>query len=105
MSIQESKMFDERKYSPLESRRRKELRGLAKEYGLDVDLEGKKEDMLPILEQAHKRGVFKAPPVPIKPKEYDVQHLGVAFSWCVLDGDKIVRKGYKSKEEAQGSIG
>lgn len=107
MGIVEHRPFDDRKYTPLEHFRRSELRKMAKEYSIDVDLEGKKEDMLPILEQAKKRGVFDRPPPviePPKPPEYTAEHLGVKFGWCLLDGDKIIKQGLKSKEEALASI-
>jgi len=105
MSIKSHEPFDERKYTPLQRMRRSDLRAMAKEYNIDLDLEGKKEEMLPIMELAQKRGVFEKPPVPKAPKEYKVEHLGVAFGWCVLDGDNIVSRKFKSKEEAQESLG
>lgn len=107
MSIVEHKPFDERKYTPLEQFRRSELRAMAKKWCVDVDLEGKKSEMLPIMELAKSRGVFDRPPPvvePPKPKEYTVTHLGVAFKWCVMDGDTIHEKGFDSKNEALASV-
>ena len=107
MGITQRKSFDERKYTPLELLRHSELRCMAKEYFIDVDLDGKKSDMLPIMEQAKKRGVFDRPPPLIEvpaPKEYAVEHLGVKFGWCVLDGDSIHQSGFHTKDEALASI-
>lgn len=107
MAIVEHRAFDERKYTPLEQCRRSELRKMAKDYSIDVDLDGKKEDIIPILEQAKKRGVFDRPPPviePSRPKEYQVVHLGVAFKWCVMDGDNIHARGFDSKDEALASL-
>ncbi len=107
MGITQNVPFDERKYTSFERERRSTIRALAKKFSVDVDLEGKKEDMLPIMEQARKRGVFdRDPPViePPKPPEYDVEHMGVKRKWCVLDGDNIHQSGYDSKDEALASI-
>lgn len=99
--------FDERKLRGVATLRREDMRVLAKQYGITINPNGRRDRMLPIMQQAEEDGVFaKPPPIiePPKPKEYTAEHMGIKRKWCILDGDVMVRTGIESKEAALEAI-
>lgn len=99
--------YDERKLQGVATLRRDDLRILAKQYGIAINPNGRRDRMLPIMQQAEADGVFQKPPPviePPKPIEYTAEHMGVKRKWAILADDVIVQSGIESKDKALEAI-
>ena len=116
--------------TPLQRLRRFEMVKVAKAYNIRYKEGSRKDKMVVVMQDAMDEGVFametlisKAPfphfitgqpdprlgtpevtkvDTPVSDEPFVSMHLGMAMKWCVMQGDKIIHKGLKNKEEADG---